>query len=62
MKKTAISEMRRRGWNVVKTTMTVHDVPFVNNPLEVIPTEGDLEMLRNNFHNWMEKQGALPIV
>ena len=52
--------MKERGWGIVKTTMTIHDVPFKNNPLEIIPTEKELEMLRSNFDAWMENQGALP--
>ena len=62
MKKSTRNEMRKRGWSVVKTTMTIHDVPFLNDPEEVLPTEKELEMLRNNFDSWMEKQGSIPFV
>lgn len=49
--------MKSLGWGgLVATTMTVHDVPFKNNPQEVIPTEAELESQRNGFDAWMEAQ------
>ena len=51
--------MKDRGWSVVKTTMTIHDIPFKNNPEEIIPTEFELDEIRNGFNVWMEQQGKL---
>jgi len=55
-------QMKQKGWGVVKTSMTIHDVPFKTNPIEVVPKEHELEMLRKNFDNWMTNQGSLPNV
>lgn len=54
--------MQQMGWGgIVQTTMTIHDVPFTNNPQEVIPTEQELDNLRSGFDAWMEKQtGTIP--
>lgn len=49
--------MKKLRWNVVKTTMTIHDVPFRDNPQEVIPTEHELEVMRNGFDSWLKQQG-----
>lgn len=51
--------MKKLGWNIVKTTMTIHDVPFKNKPQEVIPTEQELEIMRNGFDHWLKRQGSL---
>ena len=58
----ASDKVKKMGWGgVVQTTMTVHDVPFKHNPQEVVPTEAELEALRNNFDSWMEAQtGTIP--
>ena len=49
--------IKELGWGgVVKTTMTVYDVPFTTNPQEVVPTEEELENLRDGFDDWMEAQ------
>jgi len=53
--------MKQLGWTgIVETVMTVHDVPFSDNPDELIPTEDELDTLRNGFDSWMEGQGKLP--
>ena len=54
--------MKELGWGgVVQTTMTIHDVPFMDNAQEVIPTEEELETLRSGFDAWMEAQtGTIP--
>jgi len=53
--------MKELGWSVVDTTMTIHDVPFTDNPQEVVPTEQELESLRADFDDWMEAQtGTIP--
>lgn len=51
--------MKELGWNIVKTTMTIHDVPFKHNPQEVIPTEQELERMRNGFDDWLKRQRPL---
>jgi len=48
--------MKELGWSVVDTTMTIHDVPFTTNPQEVVPTEQELEAMRDGFDAWMEAQ------
>ena len=55
--------MKELGWGgVVNTTMTVYDVPFTINPQEVVPTEQELEDLRDGFSAWMEAQtGTIPL-
>lgn len=55
--KTTKERMIERGWSgVVKTIMTIHDVPFSNNPEELIPTDHELAMLRKGFNKWFDKQ------
>jgi hypothetical protein len=50
-------KMKELGWGgIVETTMTIHDVPFTTNPQEVVPTEEELETLRDGFDAWMERQ------
>lgn len=56
---TASKRMKEMGWGVVKTTMTIHDVPFNTNPQEVVPTEQELDEMRNGFDAWMERQGEI---
>lgn len=53
---TTHERMNALGWSVVKTTMTIHDVPFTTNPQQVIPTEQELEDLRDGFEAWLETQ------
>lgn len=59
MNKKTQTRMEELGWSVIRTTMTVHDVPFKKNPLEVIPTIEEMDQLRDNFDSWMERQGDL---
>jgi len=61
-KMNSTERMKKLGWGgVVPATMTVHDVPFKNNPQEVVPTEDELDNLRNSFDSWMEAQtGTIP--
>jgi hypothetical protein len=60
---TSEDRMKELGWGgVVKTSMTIHDVPFKNNPQEVVPTEEELNTLRDGFDSWMERQtGTIPL-
>lgn len=53
----AADKAAKMGWGgMVNTTMTIHDVPFEDNPLEVIPTEEELDELRNGFDEWLNNQ------
>ena len=54
-----VERMKELGWKVVDTTMTIHDVPFKYNPQEVVPTETELEKMRDGFDNWMKRQGEI---
>lgn len=52
--------LKELGWGgIVKTTMTIHDVPFQTNPQELVPSRQEIESLRNGFDAWMKTQGPL---
>jgi len=48
-----------QGWKVFTTIMITDDIPFKDKPEELIPTEEDLDELRNGFDSWMERQEKL---
>lgn len=52
---TVSDRMKALEWGgVVPTTMTIHDVPFTTNPLELVPTETELQEQRSGFDVWFE--------
>lgn len=58
MKKSTSDKMQKLGWGGVVKTTSIHDVPFKNNPIEVITTDEEMEEVRSGFSKWMKNAAS----